>query len=124
MADAPAKASPETTARMVAKATADRSRPIGRTSSLGEAVARPSRLCRAARDEGHSYQAIKDDLRRDLAINYLSRSRSSVMDVALALGFAEPSAFHRAFKKWTGANPGEYRQSSQRRSEARADLAG
>jgi AraC-like DNA-binding protein len=83
-----------------------------------------STLRRRLEDEGHSYQAIKDDLRRDLAINYLSRSRSSVMDVALALGFAEPSAFHRAFKKWTGANPGEYRQSSQRRSEARADLAG
>ena len=50
--------------------------------------------------------------------------RSAGLDVALALGFAEPSAFHRAFKKWTGANPGEYRQSSQRRPEARADLAG
>jgi AraC-like DNA-binding protein len=74
-------------------------------------------------DEGQLYQSIKDDLRRDLAITYLSRSRRSVLEVALTLGFAEPSAFHRAFKKWTGANPGEYRQSFQGRSEARLSLA-
>lgn len=71
----------------------------------------PSTLRRRLREENQAYQSIKDDLRKDLAITYLSRSRQSVFDVALALGFAEPSAFHRAFKKWTGANPGEYRQS-------------
>lgn len=70
----------------------------------------PSTLRRRLEDEGQSFQAIKDQLRRDLAIDYLCHTRKSVMDIALELGFAEPSAFHRAFKKWTGTGPGEYRQ--------------
>jgi AraC-like DNA-binding protein len=68
-------------------------------------------LRRRLHEEGESYQSIKDQLRRDVAITYLSHSDRSVMDIALELGFAEPSAFHRAFKKWTGASPGEYRRS-------------
>jgi AraC-like DNA-binding protein len=70
----------------------------------------PATLRRRLQDEGESYQSIKDQLRRDLAIKYLSHPDRSVMDVALELGFAEPSAFHRAFKKWTGASPGEHRR--------------
>lgn len=73
-----------------------------------------STLRRRLDEEGQPYQSIKDDLRRDLAITYLSRPGGSLADVAHALGFAEPSAFHRAFKKWTGTNPGEYRQGRQR----------
>lgn len=68
-------------------------------------------LRRRLHEEGESYQSIKDQLRRDVAITYLSHSERSVMDIALGLGFAEPSAFHRAFKKLTGASPGEYRRS-------------
>ncbi len=68
-------------------------------------------LRRRLHEEGESYQSIKDQLRRDVAITYLSDSDRSVTDIALELGFAEPSAFHRAFKKWTGASPGEYRRS-------------
>ena len=68
---------------------------------------------RRLQEEGESYQSIKDQLRRDLAISYLSDSRRSVVDIALELGFAEPSAFHRAFKKWTGASPGEFRRTLQ-----------
>jgi len=71
----------------------------------------PATLRRRLQEEGESYQSIKDQLRRDLAITYLSDSERSVMDIALELGFAEPSAFHRAFKKWTGASPGEHRRS-------------
>lgn len=69
-----------------------------------------STLRRRMESEGQSYQGIKDQLRRDMAINLLSDTRMSVMDIAAELGFAETSAFHRAFKKWTGANPGEYRR--------------
>jgi AraC-like DNA-binding protein len=64
-------------------------------------------------EEGASYQGIKDQLRRDLAISYLSHSNRSVMDIALELGFSERSAFHRAFLKWTGASPGEFRRGLQ-----------
>src|SRR5690606_32132358 len=70
----------------------------------------PSTLRRRLEDEGQSFQAIKDELRRDLAIHYLCHTSKSVMDISSELGFSESSAFHRAFKKWTGAGPGEYRQ--------------
>ncbi|MFJ2987532.1 AraC family transcriptional regulator [Collimonas sp. NPDC087041] len=69
-----------------------------------------STLRRKLSQEGQSYQAIKDNLRRDLAINYLSGSTRSIEDIAISLGFADPSAFHRAFKKWTGNSPGEHRR--------------
>jgi AraC-like DNA-binding protein len=69
----------------------------------------PSTLRRRLGEEGQSFQAIKDQLRRDMAIDALSRTSSSVAVIAADLGFAEASAFHRAFKKWTGVNPGEYR---------------
>jgi AraC-like DNA-binding protein len=68
---------------------------------------------RRLHEEGESYQSIKDQLRRDLAISYLSHSSRSVMDIALELGFSERSAFHRAFRKWTGASPGEFRRTLQ-----------
>jgi len=70
-------------------------------------------LRRRLHEEGASYQGIKDQLRRDLAISYLSHSDRSVMDIALELGFSERSAFHRAFRKWTGAAPGEFRRGLQ-----------
>lgn len=70
----------------------------------------PSTLRRRLQDEGQSFQGIKDQLRRDMAIDYLCHTDSSVTEIACELGFSEASAFHRAFKKWTGANPGEYRE--------------
>ncbi len=73
----------------------------------------PATMRRRLHDEGESYQSIKDQLRRDLAISYLSHSSRSVMDIALELGFSERSAFHRAFRKWTGASPGEFRRTLQ-----------
>jgi AraC-like DNA-binding protein len=73
----------------------------------------PATMRRRLQEEGESYQSIKDQLRRDLAISYLSHSNRSVMDIALELGFAERSAFHRAFRKWTGASPGEFRSANR-----------
>jgi AraC-like DNA-binding protein len=70
----------------------------------------PQALGRRLRDEGQGYQAIKDDLRRDVAIEYLMQTNLTLLDVAAMVGFSEPSTFHRAFKKWTGVAPGEYRQ--------------
>jgi AraC-like DNA-binding protein len=73
----------------------------------------PATLRRRLHEEGSSYQSIKDQLRRDVAIQYLSHSKRSTMDIGLELGFSERSAFHRAFKKWTGASPGEFRRRLQ-----------
>ncbi len=80
----------------------------------GELHLAGSTLRRRLEQEGQSYQAIKDQLRRDLAIDYLLRSPKSVAGIALELGFAEPSAFYRAFRKWTGARPAEYRRHKRR----------
>ena len=80
-----------------------------------EALARelhtaPATLRRRLKAEGQSYQSIKDDLRRDLAITYLSSTRKTVREIAQELGFLEPSAFHRAFKRWAHISPGAYRR--------------
>lgn len=72
-----------------------------------------STLRRHLEDEGQSYQSIKDELRRDLALDLLGHTSRSMLDVAMELGFAEASAFHRAFRKWTGTRPGEYRRRFQ-----------
>jgi AraC-like DNA-binding protein len=69
-----------------------------------------STLQRRLQAEGTHYQNLKDDLRRDMAIDLLSRGDMTVTEVAAQTGFQETSAFHRAFKKWTGVNPGAYRR--------------
>lgn len=76
-----------------------------------------STLRRHLEREGSSYRLLKDQLRRDAAIGHLSRGGHSVADVGALLGFQEPSAFHRAFKKWTGVRPGEYGAQAQQAGE-------
>ena len=70
----------------------------------------PPTLRRRLREEGQGFQSLKDHLRRDAAIEYLARPDMTLLDIADQLGFSEASTFHRAFKKWTGVAPGEYRQ--------------
>ena len=55
--------------------------------------------------EGSHFQGIKDAIRRDIAIDYLAQGQLSLQEIALKLGFAEASAFIRAFKQWTGYTP-------------------
>ncbi|MGH8493849.1 MAG: AraC family transcriptional regulator [Moraxellaceae bacterium] len=73
----------------------------------------PQTLRRRLKEENSSYQGIKDQVRRDAAIYYLSRPQLGIAEIAHLMGFSEPSTFHRAFKKWTGLTPGEYRQGLQ-----------
>ena len=79
----------------------------------------PATLRRRLEAEGSSYQGIKDQLRRDAAIHYLCTDSLAIAEVGRLLGFQETSAFHRAFKKWTGVRPGEYRQGRLPRSGMR-----
>lgn len=58
--------------------------------------------------EGTSFQRIRDQLRRDVAIAALATGTVSIEDISQRLGFSEPSAFHRAFKRWTGSAPRSY----------------
>ncbi|WP_334187537.1 AraC family transcriptional regulator [Noviherbaspirillum sp.] len=82
----------------------------------------PQTLRRRLQDEGQGYQTIKDDLRRDVAIEYLARADLTLIEIANLVGFSEPSTFHRAFKKWTGVAPGEYRNTRLHAADARADV--
>lgn len=64
--------------------------------------------------EGITYQKIKDALRRDSAIHFLSKQNYSIAEIATKTGFSEPSGFVRAFKNWTGTTPSQYREQSYR----------
>ena len=70
----------------------------------------PTTLRRRLEAEGTSYQGLKDELRRDAAVHQLFGTRQSIAAIAVTLGFQETSAFHRAFKRWSGVQPGEYRR--------------
>jgi AraC-like DNA-binding protein len=64
---------------------------------------------RRLHEEGSSLRAIKDALRRDIALSRLEKSDQRVAQLAANLGFADPSAFFRAFTGWTGLSPTAYR---------------
>ncbi|MBD2452124.1 AraC family transcriptional regulator [Nostoc sp. FACHB-152] len=66
-------------------------------------------LQRELQAEGTSYQQILDQARKELALRHLKNPYTPIYDVAFVLGFSEPSAFHRAFKRWTGYTPKAYR---------------
>ena len=61
-------------------------------------------------ERGTSFNEVLDDARRDTAIR-LARERVAPSAIAFLLGFADPSAFHRAFKRWTGATPAKFGRS-------------
>ena len=56
-----------------------------------------------------TYQKLVDDTRRDLALRYIEDPRHSITDITFILGFSQQSAFTRAFKRWTGMPPTDYR---------------
>ncbi|KQB53195.1 AraC family transcriptional regulator [Pseudomonas endophytica] len=68
-----------------------------------------STLRRRLAEEGQTYQGLKDGVRKELAIGWLAEPDRSFADIALRLGFADTSSFYKAFRKWSGTNPGHYR---------------
>jgi AraC-like DNA-binding protein len=66
-------------------------------------------LCRRLAAEGTNFQSIKDEVRRDIAIQKLTRSQDAIASIAFEVGFDSASAFHRAFRHWTGSTPNAYR---------------
>lgn len=65
-------------------------------------------LRRRLREEGTSYQEILDDVRAELASRYLGPERRGIDEVARLLGFSDPSAFSKAFRRWTGRTPAAF----------------
>jgi AraC-like DNA-binding protein len=62
-------------------------------------------LQRRLRESGTSHQEILEEARRRLASELMERSDVAIAEVAYLLGYSDPSAFHRAFKRWTGSTP-------------------
>ncbi len=68
-----------------------------------------STLRRRLAEEGQTYQGLKDSVRKELAIVWLAEAQISFAEIAARLGFADVSSFYKAFRKWSGSNPGHYR---------------
>lgn len=62
-------------------------------------------LLRRLKEEGTTFECVLDELRRTLALGYLAEHKCSVNEVAYLVGFSDPAAFSRAFKRWTGMSP-------------------
>jgi AraC-like DNA-binding protein len=73
----------------------------------------PATLRRRLEAEGAAWGQLKDEVRRDLALQLLAEGRLSVGDIAARLGFNDASTFYRAFRKWTGSAPGAWRTSAR-----------
>jgi AraC-like DNA-binding protein len=73
----------------------------------------PRSLHRRLADEGSRFNDLLDEVRRQFAERYLARPRLAVSEVAYLVGFNDPSAFFKAFRRWTGVSPSEYRLSLQ-----------
>ncbi len=73
-------------------------------------------LHRRLQEEDSSFRAIKDAVRRDLALSYIEKSNQPIAKIAASLGFSEPSTFFRAFQTWTGIAPTVYRNRLARKN--------
>jgi AraC-like DNA-binding protein len=73
----------------------------------------PRTLQRRLREEGTSHHEVVDDARRRVASRMLAQSGLGIAEIAFALGFAEPGGLHRAFKRWTGMTPAEFRRAAR-----------
>ncbi len=90
----------------------------GREPDLEEVAARlqlPTwTLRRKLTEEGTQYRAILNDTRRDLAMAYIRDTELAFGEIAYLLGFASAEAFQRAFKRWSGQTPGEFRKAQRK----------
>jgi AraC-like DNA-binding protein len=87
---------------------------IRRGTARGDEVARfmsmhRRTLNRRLKAEGTTFRAMLDEVRFELARDMLADSSISIVDVGTALGYADPSAFTRAFRRWAGTPPARWR---------------
>ena len=68
-----------------------------------------STLLRRLDDEGITFQSLLDETRKELAIRYLVKSNLNNQQIAHLVGYRDPNAFQRAFRKWTGMTPQDLR---------------
>lgn len=70
-------------------------------------------LQRKLKAQGSSYKQLVDDVRKDLAMQYMEQSHMSIGEISYLLGFCHVSNFSRAFKRWSGHSPLEWREQPQ-----------
>jgi AraC-like DNA-binding protein len=70
----------------------------------------PRTLGRRLQEQGTTLKALLDDTRRRLALEYLRNRAHTLTEIAFLLGYSELSAFNRAFRRWTGSTPMQYRE--------------
>lgn len=70
----------------------------------------PRSLARQLQAQGQSFTALLDAARRAAALQAVREGGRSMAEIGQALGFADPSVFQRAFKRWTGATPGRWQR--------------
>jgi AraC-like DNA-binding protein len=86
-------------------------------ASIAQALALTERtLQRRLQDEGTTFAALLDEVRLELARMHLGDPKLAIFEVAFLLGYSEPSAFNRAFRRWTGESPSELRKALSRRA--------
>jgi len=97
--------------------------PVDADSAYGRRVDGPDRrtadgsrqtVYRQLKAEGVTFETVLDELRHKLAVHYLSGQKTSVNETAYLVGFSEPAAFSRAFKRWTGTSPRSLRTADDR----------
>lgn len=90
----------------------------GQTPTLEQVAQRinmaPWTVRRRLLEEGVNFQQVLNETRRDLAVSYVRDTALTLGEVAYLLGFGSPTAFQRAFKRWTGEAPGRYREMNAR----------
>jgi AraC-like DNA-binding protein len=86
-------------------------RPVSLAMVSRELKTGERQLQRKLQESCTSFSLLVDEVRRSLAPELLPKPESNVEQVGFQLGYAEPSAFIRAFKKWYGVTPGEFRRS-------------
>ncbi len=82
--------------------------------SVSEALGMtPRTLQRRLRERDETFNSLLERTRKDLAMTYINQADVSLPELAYLLGYADQTAFQRAFKKWTGTTPGKYRKGEQ-----------
>ncbi|EDY87351.1 AraC-type DNA-binding domain-containing protein [gamma proteobacterium HTCC5015] len=75
-----------------------------------EMACSPRTLQRRLSEADSNFQSVLDDTRKDLAQHYIGQPFIDPIEIAFLLGFADQSTFYRAFKRWMGMTPGQYRE--------------
>jgi AraC-like DNA-binding protein len=70
----------------------------------------PRTLERRLEREGAMFSNLLEEVRRTLALRYVARQDLELAEIAFLLGYSQTTAFHRAFKRWTGETPLQYRR--------------